>query len=176
MHAASWAWLSWCGYPNALSKVSIYFCLSTMSIYCIKANKQYPLCWHSCPIRTAGLEQEIESLKNKLAVCTRDNLNLQEELSEAYRIKVIILGFCVGCLNDYFYFVYMLTYTLLYPESTSRSTQRRGFKGTPFLLYIIEIALWVCYPDLAARTKLFSTKWQSITFYIYSSKIFYTCV
>ncbi|GAU29507.1 hypothetical protein TSUD_115280 [Trifolium subterraneum] len=37
--------------------------------------------------RTAGLEQEIESLKNKLAVCTRDSLNLQEELSEAYRIK-----------------------------------------------------------------------------------------
>ncbi|CAK8539105.1 unnamed protein product [Lathyrus sativus] len=37
--------------------------------------------------RTAGLEQEIESLKNKLASCTRDSLNLQEELSEAYRIK-----------------------------------------------------------------------------------------
>ncbi|XP_028788558.1 centriolin isoform X1 [Neltuma alba] len=37
--------------------------------------------------RTAGLEQEIESLKKKLATCTRDNLNLQEELSEAYRIK-----------------------------------------------------------------------------------------
>ncbi|XP_050874603.1 MAR-binding filament-like protein 1 isoform X2 [Lathyrus oleraceus] len=35
----------------------------------------------------AGLEQEIESLKNKLASCTRDSLNLQEELSEAYRIK-----------------------------------------------------------------------------------------
>ncbi|KAF2320857.1 hypothetical protein GH714_031367 [Hevea brasiliensis] len=37
--------------------------------------------------RTAGLEQEIENLKKKLAACTRDNLNLQEELSEAYRIK-----------------------------------------------------------------------------------------
>ncbi|CAI8587284.1 unnamed protein product [Vicia faba] len=37
--------------------------------------------------RTAGLEQEIESLKNQLASCTRDSLNLQEELSEAYRIK-----------------------------------------------------------------------------------------
>ncbi|RDX99019.1 hypothetical protein CR513_17984, partial [Mucuna pruriens] len=37
--------------------------------------------------RTAGLEQEIESLKKKLAACTRDNLNIQEELSEAYRIK-----------------------------------------------------------------------------------------
>ncbi|XP_020978999.1 putative ciliary rootlet coiled-coil protein 2 isoform X3 [Arachis ipaensis] len=37
--------------------------------------------------RTAGLEQEIESLKKKVAACTRDNLNLQEELSEAYRIK-----------------------------------------------------------------------------------------
>ncbi|KHN30437.1 hypothetical protein glysoja_033175 [Glycine soja] len=37
--------------------------------------------------RTAGLEQEIESLKKKLAACTRENLNLQEELSEAYRIK-----------------------------------------------------------------------------------------
>ncbi|XP_073220788.1 uncharacterized protein [Cicer arietinum] len=37
--------------------------------------------------RTAGLEQEIESLKKKLDACTRDSLNLQEELSEAYRIK-----------------------------------------------------------------------------------------
>ncbi|KAK4743302.1 hypothetical protein SAY87_001303 [Trapa incisa] len=37
--------------------------------------------------RTAALEQEIEKLKKKLASSTRDNLNLQEELSEAYRIK-----------------------------------------------------------------------------------------
>ncbi|KAL9276041.1 hypothetical protein AKJ16_DCAP10621 [Drosera capensis] len=35
--------------------------------------------------RTAGLEQEIEHLKNKLAAYTRHNLNLKEELSEAYR-------------------------------------------------------------------------------------------
>ncbi|CAL5425124.1 unnamed protein product [Camellia sinensis] len=33
-------------------------------------------------------EQEIESLKRKLTACTREKLNLQEELSEAYRIKV----------------------------------------------------------------------------------------
>ncbi|KAL6545891.1 hypothetical protein OROGR_009765 [Orobanche gracilis] len=37
--------------------------------------------------RTAGLEHEIESLKKKLATCTRENHNLQEELSEAYLIK-----------------------------------------------------------------------------------------
>ncbi|KAK1558509.1 hypothetical protein Q3G72_003169 [Acer saccharum] len=37
--------------------------------------------------RTAGLEQEIENLKKKLAAITRENMNLQEELSEAYRIK-----------------------------------------------------------------------------------------
>uniref|UniRef100_A0A803NNX9 Uncharacterized protein n=1 Tax=Cannabis sativa TaxID=3483 RepID=A0A803NNX9_CANSA len=37
--------------------------------------------------RIAGLEQEIESLQQKLAACSRENLNLQEELSEAYRIK-----------------------------------------------------------------------------------------
>eukprot|EP00258_Populus_trichocarpa_P048616 XP_024464635.1 DNA repair protein RAD50 isoform X1 [Populus trichocarpa] len=37
--------------------------------------------------RTAGLVQEIEKLKKQLVACTRDNLNLQEELSEAYRIK-----------------------------------------------------------------------------------------
>lgn len=40
--------------------------------------------------RTAALEQEIENLKKKLVASTRDNLNLQEELSEAYRIKVRI--------------------------------------------------------------------------------------
>ncbi|CAL5371727.1 unnamed protein product [Camellia sinensis] len=38
--------------------------------------------------RTVGLEQEIESLKEKSTACTREKLNLQEELSEAYRIKV----------------------------------------------------------------------------------------
>lgn len=37
--------------------------------------------------RTAALEQEIESLKKKLAECSRENQNLQEELSQAYRIK-----------------------------------------------------------------------------------------
>ncbi|XP_024017865.1 TATA element modulatory factor isoform X5 [Morus notabilis] len=37
--------------------------------------------------RIAGLEQEIENMKKKFAACTRENLNLQEELSEAYRIK-----------------------------------------------------------------------------------------
>lgn len=37
--------------------------------------------------RTAGLEQEIENLKKKLATCHSENQNLQEELSEAYHIK-----------------------------------------------------------------------------------------
>uniref|UniRef100_A0A7N0VIY5 Uncharacterized protein n=1 Tax=Kalanchoe fedtschenkoi TaxID=63787 RepID=A0A7N0VIY5_KALFE len=37
--------------------------------------------------RTAGLEQEIETLKKRLASYVRDKANLQEELSEAYRIK-----------------------------------------------------------------------------------------
>lgn len=55
---------------------------------CLNANKEYLLYSTLCPIRTAGLEQEIESLKKKLAACSRDNLNLEEELSEAYRIKV----------------------------------------------------------------------------------------
>ncbi|VFQ78261.1 unnamed protein product [Cuscuta campestris] len=37
--------------------------------------------------RTAALEQEIENLKKKLTECSRENENLQEELSQAYRIK-----------------------------------------------------------------------------------------
>ncbi|KAL8264644.1 hypothetical protein R6Q59_022774 [Mikania micrantha] len=37
--------------------------------------------------RTAGLEQEIDDLKKKLTACLRENANLQEELSESYRIK-----------------------------------------------------------------------------------------
>ncbi|XP_026393397.1 cingulin-like isoform X1 [Papaver somniferum] len=37
--------------------------------------------------RTAGLEQDIENLRKKLLACTRDNHNLQEELSEVYKIK-----------------------------------------------------------------------------------------
>nr|XP_043628198.1 paramyosin isoform X2 [Erigeron canadensis] len=35
----------------------------------------------------AGLDQEIDDLKKKLTSCIRENANLQEELSEAYRIK-----------------------------------------------------------------------------------------
>jgi len=57
-------------------------------MFFLNPNKEYPLYSNLCPIRTAGLEQEIESLKKKLAACSRENLNLQEELSEAYRIKV----------------------------------------------------------------------------------------
>ncbi|KAL8541592.1 hypothetical protein ACS0TY_002747 [Phlomoides rotata] len=37
--------------------------------------------------RTAVLEKDIENLKKQLSTCTRENQNLQEELSEAYRIK-----------------------------------------------------------------------------------------
>lgn len=37
--------------------------------------------------RTAGLEKEIDDLKKKLTSCLRENANLQEELSQSYRIK-----------------------------------------------------------------------------------------
>jgi len=37
--------------------------------------------------RTAGLELEIQTLQNKLAASTTDILNLQDQLSQAYRIK-----------------------------------------------------------------------------------------
>ncbi|KAL4581109.1 hypothetical protein LXL04_017318 [Taraxacum kok-saghyz] len=37
--------------------------------------------------RTAGLEREIDDLKKKLTSCRRENVNLQEELSQAYHIK-----------------------------------------------------------------------------------------
>lgn len=52
--------------------------------------------------RTAGLEQEIETLKKRLAGCIREKQNLQEELSEAYHVKVWM--FCVSflCLNSVF--------------------------------------------------------------------------
>ncbi|CAL5328132.1 unnamed protein product [Camellia sinensis] len=39
--------------------------------------------------RTAGLEQEIESLKKKLTACTREKLNLQEELSQFYYARCL---------------------------------------------------------------------------------------
>ncbi|XP_031479611.1 uncharacterized protein LOC116250224 isoform X2 [Nymphaea colorata] len=37
--------------------------------------------------RTTLLEQEIENLKKKLSACMRENVNLQEELSETYHVK-----------------------------------------------------------------------------------------
>lgn len=46
--------------------------------------------------RTASLEQEIESLKMKLANCTREKHNLQEELTEAYRVKAQLADLHAG--------------------------------------------------------------------------------
>ncbi|KAF8099665.1 hypothetical protein N665_0239s0008 [Sinapis alba] len=46
--------------------------------------------------RTASLEQEIESLKMKLANCTREKHNLQEELAEAYRVKAQLADLHAG--------------------------------------------------------------------------------
>lgn len=45
-------------------------------------------------IRTAGLEQEVENLKKKLADCIKENSNIKDELSEAKRIKVRFF-FCI---------------------------------------------------------------------------------
>ncbi|CAE5982079.1 unnamed protein product [Arabidopsis arenosa] len=46
--------------------------------------------------RTASLEQEIESLKLKLAASTREKHNLQEELAEAYRVKAQLADLHAG--------------------------------------------------------------------------------
>ena len=39
--------------------------------------------------RVATLEQELGSAKDKAALLTRENRDLQEELSELYRLKVL---------------------------------------------------------------------------------------
>lgn len=39
--------------------------------------------------RVATLEQELGSAKDKAALLTRENRDLQEELSEIYRLKVL---------------------------------------------------------------------------------------
>lgn len=49
--------------------------------------------------RTANLEQEIDDLKKKLASCLRENVNLQEELSQAYLIKNQLAGLHASELN-----------------------------------------------------------------------------
>ncbi|XP_009102315.1 centriolin isoform X1 [Brassica rapa] len=46
--------------------------------------------------RTASLEQEIEALKMKLANCSREKHNLQEELAEAYRVKAQLADLHAG--------------------------------------------------------------------------------
>ncbi|XP_010496768.1 PREDICTED: myosin heavy chain, clone 203-like isoform X3 [Camelina sativa] len=46
--------------------------------------------------RTASLEQELESLKLKLAACTREKNNLLEELAEAYRVKAQLADLHAG--------------------------------------------------------------------------------
>lgn len=88
--------------------------------------------------RTAALEQEIENLKKKLAASTRDNLNLQEELSEAYRIKVRIcslsnLAVCSLLCTNLF---------LDLSEPTGRSTQCRSNKGLPPCLSHVLVSCW----------------------------------
>ncbi|XP_022763523.1 polyamine-modulated factor 1-binding protein 1 isoform X4 [Durio zibethinus] len=67
--------------------MSVTNCVKTLNNCVCNKLDQVILLWLLECIFKAGLEQEIESLKKKLAACSRDNQNLQEELSEAYRIK-----------------------------------------------------------------------------------------
>ncbi|XP_007042660.2 PREDICTED: TATA element modulatory factor isoform X2 [Theobroma cacao] len=62
-------------------------CVKTLNNCVCNKLDQAILPWLLECIFKAGLEQEIESLKKRLASCTRENQNLQEELSEVYRIK-----------------------------------------------------------------------------------------
>ncbi|XP_058778535.1 uncharacterized protein LOC131652633 isoform X2 [Vicia villosa] len=75
----------WLEFDNL--NMNVMNCAKILNSYaCSKLGLAILLSLPEC-IFKAGMEQEIESLKNKLATCTRDSLNLQEELSEAYRIK-----------------------------------------------------------------------------------------
>lgn len=40
------------------------------------------------------MEQDVENLQKKLNGCLRENQNLQEELAEAYRVKVCYFSLC----------------------------------------------------------------------------------
>ncbi|XP_049351116.1 uncharacterized protein LOC125815637 isoform X2 [Solanum verrucosum] len=67
--------------------VSVMNCIKILNSYaCNKVDLAILGCLLMC-LFIAGLEQETENLKKKLAACTRENQNLQEELSEAYHIK-----------------------------------------------------------------------------------------
>ncbi|KAF3662047.1 putative hydrophobic protein LTI6A-like [Capsicum annuum] len=59
-----------------------------------------------------GLEQEAENLKKKVAACTRENQNLQEELSEAYNIKGQMSDLHGAEVSK----VFSLLFSLLYPH------------------------------------------------------------
>ncbi|XP_015073881.1 myosin-13 isoform X2 [Solanum pennellii] len=66
---------------------SVMNCIKILNSYaCNKVDLAILGCLLMC-LFIAGLEQETENLKKKLAACTRENQNLQEELSEAYHIK-----------------------------------------------------------------------------------------
>ncbi|XP_055815977.1 uncharacterized protein LOC129885646 isoform X2 [Solanum dulcamara] len=67
--------------------VSVMNCIKILNNYaCNKLDLAILGCLLVC-LFIAGLEQETENLKKKLAACTLENQNLQEELSEAYSIK-----------------------------------------------------------------------------------------
>jgi len=56
--------------------------------------------------RAASLEQELDSCKEKTLLLTRENHNLQEELSEAYRLKVeLITQSIVPVMENYMIFL-----------------------------------------------------------------------
>ncbi|XP_057465493.1 uncharacterized protein LOC130755156 isoform X3 [Actinidia eriantha] len=71
--------------PDAKKSV-MHYIKTLNSCVCRKLDLVTSLWLLECIFR-AGLEQEIENLKKKLAACVRENSDLQEELSEAYRIK-----------------------------------------------------------------------------------------
>jgi hypothetical protein len=57
------------------------------------------------------LEQDIENLQKKLGGCLRENQNLQEELAEAYRIKVCYFFFPTVINSS---FIFLLSHSFIY--------------------------------------------------------------
>lgn len=80
------------------------------------------------------MEQEIENLKKKIAACARENSNLQEELSEAYRIKVENFNFLSFnfTMANFFFFLwayYVICFLLVFIGPAGGFTCCGGDKG-----------------------------------------------
>lgn len=167
MHAASGSELHCLRQSNVLSKVSSIWingdCFVIIWIMCCQLEWEIELLRNITrlhfywSIRTAGLEQEVENLKKKLADCIKENSNIKDELSEAKRIKVRFF-FCIPLRIFHCHLlVCAWRFSYLFSDIYGPTPQIGGYKGLfplPSLVLSLQYIDMLYVPGLVSSSLL----------------------